>query len=304
MTSRHVCFTINNPTLTPEDVAERLEKNERVRYAIFQSETGESGTPHYQGYVEYDKPQRYSFLHRLLEPCHCERRKGTRTQARDYCRKEDSRVSGPWEVGTFNGGGQGSRTDLSAIAQSCMSGSLKRVAEDHPEAILRYPRGVMLLTSLHAGTRTDKPTVHLLVGKPGCGKTRWAVDTFGNFGEAHYRKAPDTHWFDGYDGQLVLTFDDFMGAASKISVAKLLQLLDRYPIDVEIKGGFRPLLATTIIITSNYHPDEWYNWYNRDQSYQALMRRIDHVYTFNNANVMKEEESVDLYFNPTGAVAQ
>lgn len=139
-TARHVCFTYNNPTHSPTDFQALLQSSERVRYAIFQLEEGENGTPHYQGYVEYKSPQRFSFFHNNFARCHCEKRQGTRTQARDYCRKADTHKEGPWEAGDWNAGGAGARSDLSGLANLCKTGSLKRVAEEHPEGILRYSK--------------------------------------------------------------------------------------------------------------------------------------------------------------------
>ena len=50
--ARHVCFTYNNPSSSPTQFQALLQAAERIRYAIFQLEEGENGTPHYQGYVE------------------------------------------------------------------------------------------------------------------------------------------------------------------------------------------------------------------------------------------------------------
>ena len=41
-----------------------------------------------------------------LEGAHFEPRRGTRDQARDYCRKAETKVDGPWEHGAFGAGGQ------------------------------------------------------------------------------------------------------------------------------------------------------------------------------------------------------
>lgn len=140
MTSRSYCFTYNNPTHTPESILEKANACSAIRYLVFQKEVGENGTPHYQGYLELARPQRITFLRREFIECHYERRRGSRDQARDYARKDDTRTDGPWEYGEWRAGGSGSRTDLTGIIEACKTGSLKRVAEEHPEAILRYSK--------------------------------------------------------------------------------------------------------------------------------------------------------------------
>ncbi len=140
--SRHVCFTYNNPTSTPSEFKTLLEAVPKIRYSIFQLESGENGTPHYQGYVEYDSSQRYSYFHTKVVKCHVEKRRGTRAQAREYCRKEDTRIDGPWESGEWSQGGAGTRNDLQAIVESAKSGSLSKVAEQYPLGVLRYPKGI------------------------------------------------------------------------------------------------------------------------------------------------------------------
>lgn len=45
---------------------------------------------------------------------HIEKRQGTTDEAREYCRKTDSRVLGPYEEGSFGREGQGVRSDLAA----------------------------------------------------------------------------------------------------------------------------------------------------------------------------------------------
>lgn len=140
MTSRSYCFTINNPTLTPAELLEVADALPCVRYLVFQQEAGAEGTPHFQGYVELTRPQRMAFLQTNLITGHYEARRGTRDQARDYAMKEDTRTEGPWESGEWRAAGQGNRTDLSGVVEACKTGSLKRVAETHPEAILRYSK--------------------------------------------------------------------------------------------------------------------------------------------------------------------
>jgi len=82
---------------------------ECVRYCTGQLEEGEQGLHrHLQGYLELSKPQRLSWLKAQLSgTAHWEPRRGTREQARDYARKSDTRVEGPWEYGDWQAGGRG-----------------------------------------------------------------------------------------------------------------------------------------------------------------------------------------------------
>ncbi len=127
--------------------------------------------------------------------------------------------------------------------------------------------------------RDTAPLVILLYGESGVGKTRLVNDKY-PVGIQCFRKAPDSKWFDGYDAHNVLLLDDFAGAASKMSLSYVLQLLDRYEISVEVKGDSVPLLAKIIFITTNIHPHLWYKWENRKIQYKALTRRIHHVIGF------------------------
>ncbi|AWB36049.1 master replication initiator protein [Sophora yellow stunt virus] len=88
------CFTINNPS-SP------LSLHETMKYMVYQLEEGENGTRHFQGYVEMKKRTTLNQMKRLFPTAHLEKRKGTQSEARAYCMKQDSRVEGPWEYGEF-----------------------------------------------------------------------------------------------------------------------------------------------------------------------------------------------------------
>lgn len=98
--SRNWCFTLNNPKAIPD------LRDDRIKYACFQEETGETGTHHIQGYLELRHPLSLTGVRNLTQNCgldgaHFEPRRGTAEQARDYCRKP-----GGWgfqELGTFTG---------------------------------------------------------------------------------------------------------------------------------------------------------------------------------------------------------
>lgn len=274
--ARNWVWTFNNPNVDPPTFLATLSELAHFRYVIFSLEEGDSGTPHYQGYIEYDKPVRFNAV-RANFPAgvHIEPRRGTRDQARDYCRKPEGHISGPFEAGEWSV--QGARTDIETCTTELRQHrSIKRLAEDHPAEYVKFHRGFKELLSATAPARGEAPSVILYYGATGTGKTRKAYADYPQL----YRKLPDTRWFDGYTDNRVVLFDDFSGAASKLSLAYLLQLLDRYPISVEIKGSYAPLLATTIIVTTNIHPRLWYDYSNREEQYNALARRFHEIWHF------------------------
>lgn len=71
-----------------------------LQYLVWQLESGQDETPHYQGYAYFGKAQTFAGVRDLGPRGHWEPRKGTHEQARTYCTKEASRVEGPWELGS------------------------------------------------------------------------------------------------------------------------------------------------------------------------------------------------------------
>nr|DAO27956.1 MAG TPA: Rep protein [Cressdnaviricota sp.] len=264
MAQRSYCFTLNNPTEEPD-----FTKTSLVRYAIYQRERGENGTIHLQGYVELSKPQRYSYLREVLPGAHFEARKGTREQARDYCKKPDTRVAEPVEFGTFAAGGQGTRTDLDALQARIKEGATeKQIADEFFGDYLRYGSGIRRYLDLHRSVepRNFKSNVEVFIGPPGTGKSHTAMERGARF----LLTSSNYPWFDGYNGSDDILIDDFYGW---IKFHHLLVLLDKYPCKVQKKGGMIEFAPKNIFITSNKGPELWYNDENLDK--RALYRRID-----------------------------
>jgi len=269
---------MNNPEATCEVLLQELQEHPKFRYVVFQLETGDNGTPHIQGYMEFTVSLRFNAVKNHIggNP-HLEKRRGTRVEARAYCMKEDSRTEGPFEAGEF-AGSQGKRTDLEDACNTAVeSMSLATVAAEHPATFVKFHRGFTRLIQLHQQSRELAPKVTLCYGPTGTGKTLYArsVDE-----DDFYVKPPSTKWFDGYTGQKTLILDDFAGKLSKFELTYVLQLLDRYSFQVEFKGGYCDLLAERIIITTNIHPRMWYDYSRREEHYKALARRIHEIWYF------------------------
>lgn len=110
-------------------------------YAVFQLERGEeTGTPHFQGYLELPVRRRVGPLKVIMgaQSMHLELRRGTRDQARAYAMKAATRVEGPWEVGKWNAklGEQGKRRDWELVKERLKAGdTVLQVLDERPEKI-------------------------------------------------------------------------------------------------------------------------------------------------------------------------
>ena len=112
-------------------------------------------------------------------------------------------------------------------------------------------------------------------GKTGAGKTRSVMDNVDDPEDIYIH--PGGQWFDGYDGQPIVLFDDYAGSEFKLQY--LLKLLDRYPMQVPVKGGFVSFVPQEIYITSNLDPNDWYK--NAHQEHvSAMFRRFTNVVNF------------------------
>lgn len=267
MTSRAWCFTVNNP----ESCVLWEERPASVAYCVWQLEMGESGTPHLQGYIRFKNSVRFTGVLAVLpQGAHVERRNGTEQQAVEYCKKEDTRLEGPWEEG--DPANPGKRTDLQEFAVAVLSGTKQRkLAEDFPSVFLRCSSGMDRMA------KTIPPPERLAVecftfwGPTNTGKTHLAHTLFPGL----YRVLINEQgkpWFDGYDGEETILFDDYRG---EISISLFLVLLDRWPMRVECKGTTVRAQWRNVVITSNDGPDTWYSTLKIGAASQdALSRRL------------------------------
>lgn len=299
--SKFWCFTLNNPKENPTKFSERLAALRSVKGCVFQLERGESGTLHWQGYIEFVS----SYAMRRVKATignnpHLEVRRGTAIQAYEYCTKDATRVpgtkSGPWEIGTINltagAPGQGRRNDLHAVTETIRkASSFREVVEAHPAETIRYSRGIkVVFDTLKVPTTPKVPEVWLYYGKTGLGKTRLAMQN-----PSVFKKAGSANWFDGYDHHEVLIIDDFGGGRNKLPLCDLLNYLDRYPIKLPVKGSFVDRDCSLIVVTTNIHPRDWYEWSQRETQYDALARRFTGVLYFSENGCFTQNK--ERFFN-------
>lgn len=266
MSNRFWVFTLNNPKYLLD-----LSDINNVRYCIYSEECSESGTNHFQGYIEFNRTVRLAACLKAIPKAHFEPRRGTQQQAIDYASKQDgTHVDGPHVYGEPTKG-QGSRSDLLEIKKALDEGmSMQQISENFFSQFIRYNRGFYEYNMLHLPTERRKPLVSYYYGPTGCGKSLTAELCFPDA----YWKSPNK-WWGGYNGSSTIILDDFYGW---LPFHDMLRLLDGYPLRVERKGGELPVTSARIIITSNRLPTQLY----KDERLEmgALIRRIDRFLFF------------------------
>nr|QTE03538.1 MAG: replication-associated protein [Phoenicopteridae CRESS-DNA-virus sp.] len=275
------CFTINNPTITKEQFVDEI--SERCKYLIVANEVGESGTPHFQGYLELKKKLRFAQVKTLFLPLvpHLEGRRGTSQEASDYCKKDGDFL----EYGQMSVTRQGKRSDLDDQADMLIEGKdMRDVALASPATYVRNYRGLKALQDLIAPKpRVFKPEfqLHLYYGRTGTGKTYKA---FMDNPDIFRKPVGDGLWFDGLEiHHKVVLIDECVG---QYKLADLLQVTDVYACKVQTKGGHAHLDADLMIFTTNIHPATWYKGPNgipyegREENGRALMRRFTKILYF------------------------
>lgn len=257
-----------------------------IRYLVYQGETcPQTGNKHLQGYVEFITPRRLGGVKRLLESktIHAVPSQGTAKQNTTYCTKEksaDKSTFPPVILGKPAGNGKNAtRKDIERLYSMISKGATEfQISNAFPAAYLRYHKAISKMRQMWV--ERDLPKwkdipVSVYYGETRTGKTRKVFADHDDVYKLSIKQSGNV-WFDGYTGQKTLLIDDFYG---QIKVSYLLQLLDGYKQQVEIKGGFRWAQWDRIYITSNCHPSEWYNcWeYIPDDVADAVGARITDI---------------------------
>jgi len=196
MRSRRFCVTVNNPPAACRQ--EELFRPDLMEYLCVGSEVGDSGTPHFQIYLETTTKRfivplakRLAKIWQCGQP-HVEVAMGSAEQNKTYCSKDGIFL----EFGTPLK--QGVRTDLSDVIAAIASGSsMTELWQDHPEVMIKYGGGIRScyqatspnlhqepLTKFTAGDYPSWPTpaiqialeskTVILWGPSGTGKTCYA----------------------------------------------------------------------------------------------------------------------------------
>lgn len=225
-----------------------------------QLELGEGGFLHWQLVLSLPKKGSLVTIRRIFGEFHAEATRSV--AAEEYVWKDESSVVGTrFELGRklFQ---RNNVEHWDAVWELAKAGKLEEVDSAIRVQHYRTLRAIRADYSLPVGMVR---TCRVYWGATGTGKSRRAWEEAGS--EA-YPKDPQTKFWCGYQGQENVVIDEFRGS---ISVSHFLRWLDRYPVNVEVKGSSLPLQAKQVWITSNQSPDDW--WPDIDHLTLAAVKR-------------------------------
>ncbi len=279
---RGFCFTLNNP-VGVIDVSKFGSA-----YCVYQKEKGEGNTPHFQGFVYFANARTFAQLKKMLPRAHWAIMNGSVQENEHYCSKPivgceckhckdcPARLDGPFRSGE-RPKGQGTRSDLNSVKEMIDEGKSEvEIARSAFGTWCRYYRAFNRYRILTNIGRTWQTECLVYWGPSGSGKSRHALELGG---ESQFWLPPPhangSVWWDGYDGQETVVIDEFYGWIRR---DVLQRIIDRYPYQVETKGGSVPFVAKRVIITSNKAPEDWYPKAGLGSMARRLVEPIGYVF--------------------------
>lgn len=259
------------------------------RGILWQPEIGDDGGEHIQAIVQLKHQKTTSALKKLLPPLRLwitglknkAHIRNTVSYCSDTAKKRfllaDSDEYRAWpSIDAFKT--QGQRTDLHLMMQAAQAGATDQELFDGDltgNCFARFHRHAhfarsMALRAKGSGTRDVK--VYALCGDAGSGKSHSARHDYGDvYCPGHSRGGEP--WFTTYEGEETLLLEE-MGRDDSISLRSFLTFTDKWELELQTKGGHTFACWTTVVITSNKAPDQWFG---QDFYPRELARRLTEV---------------------------
>lgn len=294
MSAKNWCFTFNNPPADheTEDLydnhnaqvrvhVEHLIAEHKITYCVWQYEQGAAGTNHVQGYCQFGTRTRLNQAQEMfgvtLRNAHWEKAKGTAKQASDYCKKLDTRVQGPYELGILKSAGK--RTDLDLFVQAMKEKVLTtdEIFDQFPSIQAKYPRFTKDLQrrarrieppifTPRVGWQTD--LVSYLHSPTNNRQVRWYFDETGNSGKSYtamsyghglgYVVTGGKHAdiFYAYDHQPVVFFDWPRSAQETFPYGVTEAFKNGYFLSTKYESAPIRFPVPHVIVFANFRPDQ------------------------------------------------
>nr|WAE42515.1 MAG: replication associated protein [Cressdnaviricota sp.] len=242
-----------------------------VEYGVYQRERcPTTSREHSQWFVVYSKRRRFPQVQKDFPGDHVEAAKCPK-KAREYCMKEESRISMPVEVGSVGAWAKDIRG--MNVVTMLKEQRVVQVLETYPD-LWRSTRQLKDLRFEFQPVRSDLTRGILFTGSTGTGKTKCAALISAFVGSCYWKNG--SKWWNGYDGEDMVIWDEFRGSENMYSW-DVLRLLDRTPYQVESKGGVSQFNSRLVLFCSNRNLADMYQL--DEKTMDAVKRRI-HVVNF------------------------
>ena len=293
--SRDYCWTNYDVRSTEYDWS-----NIGARYAVFQLERcPTTGRLHHQGYVELKKRQRYTAIMGRFpgggNGMWFGRRLRSRSAARLYCMKEDTRVpateeqaSGPWEWGDWvpdketTGAARSLRLTKEAeeTVKLLNEGKDKRwFLENRPVLLQCYPE----LFKVHGRVKMEETTtearqrckVVVMQGEGGTGKTM-SVSRYLPRNSTFFKSNNTQYYYDGYNPRehKWIVFEELSSASLKSDTFKEMASHGAN-VRLQVKYSSVAFNSDVMVLITNLSFDKIWKDMNSQCTADAIRRRID-----------------------------
>lgn len=232
------------------------ELPDKIQYLAFGREVcPTTERVHYQTWAYAGRAMRLSGWKKVFPGDHIEQMRGSLAQNDAYCSKE-SQLTTFGEKPMENG----KKRTLQDLCEEVTKGAEKGrplrdivMESEHQSTFVQYNGGISKLHAMAVNyklSRVDKdfaPEVIFVHGEPGTGKSRWVREQ-----DPDVYDVPEDDgykWKDGYSGQDAVVYENVSVTNCK-SPERLLKEIDRYFIQVPVKGGFTGWRPKRIYITT------------------------------------------------------
>ncbi len=305
-------ITINAPLekgYTHEHIIAIFRNN--FKTIIYFCMADEEGSMHHTHiFVVFASRVRFSMLKRYFPEGHIEKCKGSVSDNVNYIKKsgkwaldeskQEKKIEGTFEeYGTQPPDSKGKRSDMSELYQMVLDNMTNaEILATNQDYILQIDKLDKIRTTIL--TERFKETVRLdleviyISGATGTGKTRGVLESNGYTNV--YRVTDYLHPFDSYAAQNCIMFDEFR---SSLKLKEMLLYCDIYPIELPSRYANKFACYNKVYIVSNWPLEKQYSEIQKEdkESWEAFLRRIHKVITYDKSGEKTKYNSVEEYFH-------
>ena len=262
-----------------------------LKYAIYQYERGECGTPHLQCFIIYKGGKRFKNVKQDFPTAHLKVPNGSNSDNREYCTKKDTRLAEPVEIGEFSE--MRARNDVIQFFDMLKLGATNMMlqnlfpvlyAQYGPDKIEKMRQDI--LKDEH-GKKFRKIKVTYIYGPTRLGKTSYVYERYPLEDICRVNNY-ERGTFEDYQHQKILVLDEFTG---KIEITFMNNLLDKFPVNLPARFANRTACFEEAYIISNLPLDRIYTFeqMNTPEVYDAFKTRIKNIIKFTGVGIWHYE---------------